>query len=267
MDPSVSAGLLFATVHPVADTSPPQITVLQQASVDPIDRLAGRLGDVRLVRLHDGEAVPALEECGDGLVVLGGPTSAYDDDLAPWLPEVRALLLDAARAGLPTLAICMGAQLLAVAGGGRVEVAAPPGREAGVVRVHWREAALADPVLGPVARAASDGGAHPGGTDVVSMHADAVVELPPQAQWLGWSEMYPYQAFRLGSALAVQFHPEASSSLAVRWALGHTDVTTAEVAEATAARADELDDTCDLLAKAFRAQAARVREEALAVSR
>lgn len=240
--------------------------MLQHASDVPIDRLAGRLGDVRLLRLHDGQRVPDLDECGDGLVVLGGPMSAYDDGVAPWLPAVRALLLDAARSGLPTLAICLGAQLLAVAGGGRVQVGAPPGREAGVVPVHWREAALTDPVLGPVARVASGGERRLGSTAVVSMHADAVVELPPGAEWLASSDMYPYQAFRLGSALGVQFHPEASPSLAVRWALGHTDVPTAEVAEATSAQAPELDATCDLLAAAFRAQVARAREGALAVS-
>ena len=238
------------------EISATKITVLQHASRVPVDRLAGRLGDVRHVRLHDGEPVPTLDECGDGLLVLGGPMSAYDDGVAPWLPEVRALLLEAARSGLPTLAICLGAQLLAVAGGGRVQVGAPPGREAGVVHVQWRDAALADPVLGPVARGASDGGRRVGSTAVVSMHADAVVELPPGAQWLACSDMYPFQAFRLGSALGVQFHPEASPSLAVQWALENTDVPTAEVAQATSARARELDTTCDLLAAAFRAQVA-----------
>ncbi len=259
MDRWAGDSLLSATVQNQDLGAQPRVTVLQHSSDVPLDRLARRLGDVRLVRLFDGDPVPTLAECGDGLVVLGGQMSAYADDVAPWLPQVRSLLVEAATSGLPTLGICLGAQLLAVAGGGRVEVAAPPGREAGVVRVHWRESALTDPVLGPVARAAgatrgADVEAGRCSTLAVSMHADAVVELPEGAEWLAWSDMYPYQAFRLGSALGVQFHPEAGPSLAVRWALGHTDVATTEVAEAVRAHSAELDATCSLLADAFLTQ-------------
>jgi GMP synthase (glutamine-hydrolysing) len=191
--------------------------------------------------------------------VLGGQTSAYADDVAPWLPAVRSLLAEAVAAELPTLGICLGAQLLAVAGGGRVEVGAPPGREAGVVRIHWRGSAATDPVLGPLVRAAGapsgdDGGTRRASTLAVSMHADAVVELPEGAEWLAWSDMYPYQAFRLGSALGVQFHPEASPSLAVRWALSHTDVATSAVSNAVNEHSEELDATCALLADAFLTQ-------------
>ncbi|WP_418275938.1 type 1 glutamine amidotransferase [Isoptericola jiangsuensis] len=242
----------------MAETSfaAPRVTVLQHSSDVPPDRFTGRLGDARVVHLYAGEPVPSLADCGDGLVVLGGQMNAYADDVAPWLPAVRALLAEAVAAGLPTLGICLGAQLLAVAGGGSVAIAAPPGREAGVVDVFWRAEALQDPVLGPVVRAA---GAHdatdvdgPGcSTPVVSMHADAVIEPPSGARWLGWSQTYPYQAFRWGSALGVQFHPEASPSLAVRWALGHTDVDTAVVHEQVVARDGELARTGELIAAAF----------------
>ncbi|GAA4719192.1 hypothetical protein GCM10023216_04740 [Isoptericola chiayiensis] len=234
----------------------PRVTVLQHSSDVPLDRFTGLLGDVHLVRLHDGDPVPTPAECGDGLVVLGGQMNAYADDEAPWLPAVRALLVEAVAAGLPTLGICLGAQLMAAAGGGSVAVAAPPGREAGVVGVHWRPEALQDPVLGPVVRATgatdADELEDPAcATPVVSMHADAVIEPPRGAQWLGWSDTYPYQAFRWGSALGVQFHPEASPSLAVRWALGCTDVDTAVVHAQVTAHDDGLATTGALLAGAF----------------
>lgn len=234
----------------------PRVTVLQHSSVVPLDRFALPFADARVVRLFAGEPVPTLEECGDGLVVLGGEMNAYADDDAPWLPAVRSLLARAVGSGLPTLGICLGAQLLAVAGGGAVRVAAPPGREAGVVDVHWRAEALDDPVLAPLVRAAGascdDDVERPGCvTPVVSMHSDAVIELPAGAQWLGWSDAYPYQAFRWGSALGVQFHPEASPSLAVRWALGETDVDTASVHAQVTAHDAGLARTGDLLAGAF----------------
>ena len=38
---------------------------------------------------------------------------AGDDDVAPWLPDERALLADAVGKGIPVLGLCLGAQLLA----------------------------------------------------------------------------------------------------------------------------------------------------------
>ena len=73
---------------------------------------------------------------------LTGMTGMTGPDGAPL--DLNAL---ASAAGLPTLGICLGAQLLAVATGGRVQVAAPPGREAGVIDVHPRPEAAADALL------------------------------------------------------------------------------------------------------------------------
>ncbi|QAY63630.1 type 1 glutamine amidotransferase [Xylanimonas allomyrinae] len=226
------------------------MTVLQHSADVPLGLLGAALGDrVRLVRLDLGEPVPPLDAVGAGLVVLGGHMSAYDDDVAPWLPATRALLADAATGGVPTLGICLGAQLLAVACGGTVAVAAPPGREAGVIGVRWRAGASSDPVLGPVVAAARDGV-----TSAVSMHADAVSELPPGASWLGWSEQYPYQAFRVGSALGVQFHPEAGKSIALGWARVHDDVDTHAVDEQLTAAGADLATLVIGLGRAFAAQ-------------
>ena len=113
----------------------PVVTVIQSSPDVPLDRFGEWLGDVelRIVAAFAGESVPVAHEVGDGLVVLGGHMSTYDDATAPWLPELRALLADASTQGVPTLGICLGAQLLAVARGGRVQVSAPPGRESGVV--------------------------------------------------------------------------------------------------------------------------------------
>ena len=45
---------------------------------------------------------------------------------------------------------------------------------------------------------------------VTQFHDDAVVEVPPGATVLASSERHPVQAFRVGSALGVQFHPESA---------------------------------------------------------
>ncbi|TDD67126.1 type 1 glutamine amidotransferase [Jiangella aurantiaca] len=199
----------------------------------PLDRLGGWLtaagADVRVVRPYAGDPLPTVP--GAGLIVLGGQMNAYDDGVAPWLPAVRSLLAAAADGGTPTLGICLGAQLLAVACGGRVEVGAAPGRESGVVDVLWRPESGDDPLVGGMA------GPFPG----PSMHADAVAELPPGAVWLASSAMYPHQVFRVGAvAWGVQFHPEVSQPTFAGWAHELPDVDAGTVVRELADRDSEV---------------------------
>lgn len=230
---------------------PVRITVVQNSPDVTLDTFADRLGpDVRLVRPFAGDALPDVADLGGGLVVLGGRMSAYDDDVAPWLPALRDLLSAAVLAAVPTLGVCLGAQLLAVAGGGHVQVAAPPGREVGLTRVFWKSGAEADPVLGALARAAAGTGKRARSL-TLSMHADAIIDLPEDATWLGMSDMYPYQAFRHGSALGVQFHPEATLDTVRRWAADHGDVDTENVLAEAAPFEGEVLETGRLLAESF----------------
>lgn len=226
------------------------LTVIEHMPTCPLDRFAGWLtetsDDVRLdvVRPWQGDAVPALADAGDGLLVLGGQGHAYDDATSPWLPATRELLAAAVDAGLPTLGICLGAQLLAVATGGRVQVSAPPGREAGVIDVHPRPDAVDDALLGGLA--ADVPADHPLGGGVLaampSMHADAVVDLPARAVWLASSRLYPYQAFRVGDAAwGLQFHPEVSEDTFAAWADLHDDVDTQAVVAQLRDRAAEVE--------------------------
>lgn len=233
----------------------PVITVVQSSADVPLDRLAVWFAgaDVRLVRADQGDAIPTRPEVGDALVVLGGHMSAYDDAAAPWLPALRALLADASESGVPTLAICLGAQLLAVARGGRVQVAAPPGTESGVVPIFWRHEATQDALAGPLVAGLTDRRMTPQPT----LHSDAVVELPRGAVWLASSNQYPYQAFRVGSAWGVQFHPEASASSLRDWAAWDGGVDTDALLAEYAAREAETTQVGRTLVESF---LAHVRE-------
>lgn len=99
---------------------------------------------VDVARPYAGETLPD-EIDQDALVVLGGPMGAYDDERAAWLPATRELLRHAVDAGVPTLGLCLGGQLLATACGGRVERGSR-GPEVGVVRLVLD--AGGDPLLG-----------------------------------------------------------------------------------------------------------------------
>lgn len=232
-------------IHSAETIRPPVVTVIQHSADVPLDRFADWLGEVEVVvvRAFEGAAIPAAITT-DGLIVLGGHMSAHDDVVAPWLPATRALLAASVAAHVPTLGICLGAQLLAAACGGHVEVAAPPGREAQIVDVRWRAEAASDPVLGKVA---ASGRAAP----LPSLHADAIVDLPVGAVWLGSSAMYPYQAFRLGTAWGLQFHPEAGVDTLRRWADGYDDADAVAIVEAFSARDAEISAAGAAIAEGF----------------
>src|SRR5437763_1208148 len=100
-----------------------RVLVVQHTAHEGLGRLQEWLPesgvDVHPIHPYLGHRVPPSVE-GDALIVLGGPMGAYDDEAASWLPATRALLRSAIDDGVPTLGICLGAQLLAVAAGGEV---------------------------------------------------------------------------------------------------------------------------------------------------
>ena len=145
----------------------------------------------------------------DGMLVLGGPQSAMDDEAtSPELVGVRELLSRALAADFPTLAICLGAQLLAQVGGGRVREAID-GPEVGALLVAKRDAADSDPVFGPL----------PLSPDVIQFHHDEISELPTGATLLASSPMYANQAYRVGRHVyGLQFHIETTPEIVREWA-------------------------------------------------
>lgn len=192
----------------------PRVLVVQHEDRVPLGRLRAIAGlELDVVRPDRGEPLPADAAAYDGLVVLGGTMAAWDDDVAPWLPATRALLAAAVVDGTPTLGICLGAQLLAMATGGRVEPG-PIGPELGVVEISVTGEGATDRLTGALA----DVFLAPQG------HHDAVTALPDGAVLLATSRAYPYQAFRVGEcAWGVQYHPEADAATFDDWMRADAD--------------------------------------------
>jgi GMP synthase (glutamine-hydrolysing) len=169
-----------------------------------------------------GEPVPATLDGADGLVVLGGVMDADETDDYPHLARTIELLADAATRSAPALGICLGAQLAAAALGGRA-YPGPAGEEIGWTKVELTAAGRADPVVGALQEP----------VELFEWHHDTF-DPPPGATLLAGGAVYPSQAFRLGSVVAVQFHPEVDGPLLAGWWAGTTPAPNYPIAEVMA---------------------------------
>jgi GMP synthase-like glutamine amidotransferase len=132
----------------------------------------------------------------DVIVPLGSRWSVYDDALRrTWVGTQMQMVRDATAAGVGVLGVCFGGQLVAQALGG--SVARSPAPELGWYQV---ESGAADFIpSGPWFEWHSDRFTPPPGATEIARTAHAS------------------QAFVLGSAMGLQFHPEVDNALLELW--------------------------------------------------
>lgn len=190
------------------------VLVLQHAPWETPALIETALGDLPILRrtLLE-ERSPELPPVSEllGLVVMGGPQDANDDQRYPGLRAERRLLAEAVSADVPVLGVCLGMQLLGLALGATLHL--QHGKEIGFAPVTLSEAGARDPVLGAFAAQYPSSAGSP---VFLHWHSDAV-ELPRGAELLASTAVTPVQSFRIGSALGTQFHPEADAALLKSW--------------------------------------------------
>lgn len=171
--------------------------------------------DVR--RMDVPEAVlPESLDSYDAFVILGGPMGAYEEEVYPYLRQVQMLIRNAVSVRLPTLGICLGAQLIARALG--AEVTPNPVKEIG-----WYEVGLT-----PVGRLVPLFVKMPPSFPVFQWHSDTFT-LPKGAFLLARSEACANQAFVYGAsttggyAWGLQFHLEVTPEMIEQWAASYAD--------------------------------------------
>jgi GMP synthase (glutamine-hydrolysing) len=163
---------------------------------------------VQTVRTWLAEPVPRDPGEAAGVVVMGGGLSAVSPAPGALRPPAQRHLDDElellARAGalrVPVLGVCLGSQLLALALGGTV--ARAERKELGFLRVRLGHLAQHDPLFAGLP------------SSVVAFHwHEDVFSLPPGALLLASSTATPLQAFSLGTAWGIQFHPELTLEIA-----------------------------------------------------
>lgn len=139
----------------------------------------------------------------DAVIVLGGAMHPDEEERHPWLrPELRYLEAQLER-GTPLLGVCLGSQLLARTAGAEVFRASES--EVGWLPVERTEAGGADPVTESL----------PQRFDAFQWH-HYTHALPHGAVELARSRVCT-QAFRLGQAWGVQFHPEVRAEQVGSW--------------------------------------------------
>ena len=159
--------------------------------------------DWRLVRLDEGEPVPASAEGLAGIGFMGGPMSVNDD--LPWIGPALALIRDAVERRVPVIGHCLGGQLLSKALGGVVRP--HPVKEIGWHRVDVEDTPLAREWLGTDAPAFT----------TFQWHGEAFT-LPPGGERILRGEHCPNQAYVVDRRhLGMQCHVEMTPELVRSW--------------------------------------------------
>jgi GMP synthase (glutamine-hydrolysing) len=178
------------------------LIVVHQATSDPglIGQVLEELGYPLEIHCPAiGQVLPSDLDPYEGVVVFGGPMSANDGEMLPFIQDELSWIPLVLAAGKPYLGVCLGAQLLAKVLGGRVAPHASGVKEIGYSPIQ------------PVSGAALSGLTH-----VYHWHKEGF-EIPQGATQLASGAVFPNQAFQYGRAYGVQFHPEITRQMIDRW--------------------------------------------------
>ncbi|MGI9117087.1 MAG: glutamine amidotransferase-related protein [Gaiellales bacterium] len=183
----------------------PRILIIRHGEDPPDDRvhtyLCLRGFEPVTIRPCAGEAVPQLDDSFVGSVVHGGPFSVFAEEEHPFLREEHRWIDQCLERDLPLLGICQGAQSIAYVLG--AEVGPPP---SGLHEFGYYE-------IRPTPEGADF---LPGPLHVPQAHFHTF-DIPDGAVRLAESDLYPNQAFRIGSAYGLQFHSEVTIEGFRRW--------------------------------------------------
>ena len=154
-----------------------------------------------LVKVDEGEPLPATIKDYSGMVLMGGPMSVNDD--LPWIASVLALIREASALDIPLLGHCLGGQLMSKAFGAQVT-------QNLIKEIGWGEVAVTENAdakswFGDIAQFNS-----------FHWHGETF-SLPEGATHLLASAHCTNQAYSIGKHLAFQCHIEMTVDMVKTW--------------------------------------------------
>ena len=155
------------------------------------------------VELDENEKIPDLNPY-DAMIVMGGPMDTWQEEAYPWLkPEKEAIHKFACINKKPFLGLCLGAQLLSEAAGGKVRKMKTP--EIGVLKVSVNDDKSLFNGLNKNLK-------------VLQWHSYEAYDLPANTSLLASSPECKVQAFSVNRAFGLQFHVEQTNKTVPEWA-------------------------------------------------
>ena len=155
------------------------------------------------VELDENEKIPKLDSY-DAMVVMGGPMDTWQEEKYPWLKTEKENIHNfVSIKKKPYLGLCLGAQLLSEAIGGKVRKMKIP--EIGVLNVSILDNKSIFSGIDKNLKA-------------LQWHSYEVYDLPSNTNVLASSPMCNVQAFSSEKAFGLQFHVEQTNETVPQWA-------------------------------------------------
>jgi len=155
------------------------------------------------VELDENEKIPNLDKY-DAMIVMGGPMDTWQEKIFPWLKMEKENIHNFVSIKKnPYLGLCLGAQLLSEAVGGKVRKMKIP--EIGVLDISINNDKSIFNGLNKNLKA-------------LQWHSYEVCNLPENAKILASSSVCGVQAFSIEKAFGLQFHVEQTNETVPQWA-------------------------------------------------
>jgi len=155
------------------------------------------------VELDVGEKIPKLDSY-DAMIVMGGPMDTWQEETYPWLKTEKENIHNFVKIKKkPYLGLCLGAQLLSEAIGGKVKKMKTP--EIGVLEVSITDNKSLFKGLNNKLK-------------VLQWHSYEACDLPTNTNLLASSPDCKVQAFSTDNAFGLQFHVEQTNETVPQWA-------------------------------------------------
>ena len=155
------------------------------------------------VELDENEKIPNLEKY-DAMIVMGGPMDTWQEEVYPWLKTEKENIHNfVSIKKKPYLGLCLGAQLLSEAIGGKVRKMKTP--EIGVLNISINDDKSIFKGMNKNLK-------------VLQWHSYEACDLPSSTNLLATSQACYVQAFSFEKAFGLQFHVEQTNETVPQWA-------------------------------------------------